>query len=189
MLDQAPILVLNHLLKDADWARQRLQPFYGRRARITAPPLVLALGVDGDGYFTFEAGEPDVEISLPEGAPLLVLQGGQGALMKQARIAGAADFADALGFVLKNLRWDVEEDLSKLFGDIAAHRMVDFGRRFVRWQQDLATNAAGNVVEYLRDEKSLLPHQDEVSDFSADLARLNERLEKLEKRLLRLVQS
>lgn len=185
MLDQAPILVLNHLLKDADWARQRLQPFAGRRARIVAPPLNLALGVDDQGYFVADGGEPDVSISLPAGAPLLALQGKE-ALLREVRISGPADFADALGFVLKNLRWDAEEDLSKLVGDIAAHRLMDFGRRFVQWQRTAAVNAADNLVEYVRDEKSLLPHRDEVGQFAADLARLQDKLAKLEQGLLRL---
>ena len=46
-----------------------------------------------------ERDEPAVEIVLPAGAPLALLQGqGREAMMRGARITGAADFAEALGF-------------------------------------------------------------------------------------------
>jgi ubiquinone biosynthesis protein UbiJ len=71
--------------------------------------------------------ELEVSISLPAAAPLLALQG-KDAVMRAARIEGSAEFAEALGFVIRNLRWDAEEDLSKMVGDIAAHRIVKGSR-------------------------------------------------------------
>lgn len=46
--------------------------------------------------------------------------------MTDIRISGNADLADALGFVLRKLRWDVQQEaLSRVVGDIAAHRAID----------------------------------------------------------------
>ena len=72
--------------------------------------------------------ELEVSISLPAAAPLLALQG-KDAVMRAARIEGSAEFAETLGFVIRNLRWDAEEDLSKVVGDIAAHRIAAWHAR------------------------------------------------------------
>ena len=43
---------------------------------------------------------------------------------RDVQMTGDADFAAEIAFLAKNLKWDVEEDLSKVMGDAAAHRAV-----------------------------------------------------------------
>ena len=40
---------------------------------------------------------------------------------RTVQMTGDADFAAEIAFLAKNLKWDVEEDLSKVMGDAAAH--------------------------------------------------------------------
>jgi len=182
MLSTAPILVLNHLLAGASWARGRLMPFAGRRARIELAPVSLILEVTPEGYFAAGEGEEvDVSFTLPPGTPVLALQGVE-AVVREAHVNGPADFADALGFVLRNLKWDAEEDLSKLVGDMAAHRLTSLARGAVEWQRNAATHAAENVVEYLREEKGVLPRKDDLALWSAEVNRLQSDLARLESR-------
>ena len=103
--------------------------------------------------------------------------------MREAHVNGPADFADALGFVLRNLKWDAEEDLSKLVGDMAAHRLAGLARGVVEWQRNAATHAAENVVEYLREEKGVLPRKDDLALWSAEVDRLQSELTRLESRI------
>ena len=122
----APIqAAINHVLGQAAWAREKLMPFAGHAAQIKLPPFEAAFLITPDGSIAApEAGaELEVAISLPATTPLLALQG-KDAVMRAARIEGSAEFAQALGFVIRNLRWDAEEDLSRLVGDVAAHRIV-----------------------------------------------------------------
>ena len=133
----APLLAaVNHLLGQAAWARQKLAPFAGHAARIKMPPFEAAFLIGADGCISAPAEEAELEvsISLPAATPLLALQG-KDVVMRAARIEGSAEFAEALGFVIRNLRWDAEEDLSRLVGDIAAHRIVKGGKEFAVWQQ------------------------------------------------------
>lgn len=185
MLSSAPILAFNHLLKDASWARQRLGAFAGRRAQISLPPLSFILEVTGEGYFTSGEGEAEVVFSLPSDTPLLALKGLE-AVVKEAHVSGPADFADTLGFVLKNLKWDAEEDLSKLVGDLAAHRLAGLGRRFLGWQKHVFASTSENVGEYLREEQNLFPRHADLVTFKDELARVNEHLARLESRVSRL---
>lgn len=189
MFSTASILVLNHLLAGAAWARGRLAPFSGRRARIELAPAVLILEVTPDGYFVAgEEGDVEVSFTLPPGTPVLALQGVE-AVVREAHVNGPADFADALGFVLRNLKWDAEEDLSKLVGDMAAHRLAGLARGAVDWQRNAATHAVENVVEYLREEKGVLPRKDDLALWSAEVSRLQADLARLESRVKALPQA
>lgn len=188
----APLLAaINHLLGQATWAREKLAPFTGHSARITLPPFEAAFLIGEDGYISAPIladaaeAEPEVSISLPAATPLLALQG-KDAVMRAARIEGSAEFAEALGFVIRNLRWDAEEDLSKVVGDIAAHRIVGGTREFAAWQQQAAQNLAENLAEYFTEEQPLIARRTDIADFSADIDRLRDDVARLEKRVQRL---
>jgi ubiquinone biosynthesis protein UbiJ len=178
---------INHLLGQASWAREKLAPFAGHAAQIKLPPFEAAFLIGPDGCVS--APEPDanleVSISLPAATPLLALQG-KDAVMRAARIEGSAEFAEALGFVIRNLRWDAEEDLSTIVGDIAAHRIVTGTKEFVGWQQQAAQNLAANLAEYFTEEQPLIAKQADIAEFSSDVDRLRDDVARLEKRLQRL---
>ena len=187
MLESAALAVLNHLLQDAPWARTRLVPYAGRVARLSLPPWRLDLAVGAQGQLARAAAEapPDVEISLPAGA-FLQLLGGPEQAARAVRVSGSAEFADALGFVLRKLRWDFEEDLARRIGDIPAHRIAGLVSGFATWQRQAARKLAENVAEYLTEESPTLAKPTEVADFVAGVDGLRDDLARLEKRLARL---
>lgn len=188
MFASSAIAGLNHLLADAPWARERLAPFSGRVAALRLSPLELSLGVDGDGYFNETAArEPDVALDLPLSSLPKILGGGTDALIADIRISGNADFADTLGFVFRQLRWDGEEALARLIGDIAAHRAVMTAQDIFSWHRQATHNIVDNLVEYYSEERPVLVKRqflEELANANAelrdDLARLDKRLGKLE---------
>lgn len=182
MIEGLILGALNHLLGQAGWARQQLRGFAGRHARFDMPPWRLAFRVGPEGLFEPTPEEAvDVTISLPADTPLLALQGMDRA-MSAAHVTGNAEFATALSFVLKNLRWDAEEDLSRLFGDIAAHRIAGTAARFAEWQKQAARNLAENAAEYLGEESGLLTQTRSLAELRKELAEFTRRLEQLETR-------
>lgn len=189
MIEQAFILALNHLLRDAQWALERLAPLAGKTARMTMPPFSMEFAIGADGSLAVAASaQPDVLIELPATAPFHIL-GGMDGVLRQARVTGSAEVADTLGFVLRNLRWDFEEDLSRAIGDVAAHRVAQGVRGLAAWQVNAAQRAAENLAEYLREEQGSLKGRAAVSRFAAavdtlrdDLARLEKRIERIESR-------
>ncbi len=195
MLDAFLLSGLNHLLLGADWAPARLRPFAGRRARFEMPPWHLDLCIADDGRFlpliesdsgaAPEATAPDVVIQLPADTPLR-LPLGLDKLMAVAHVTGNAEFATELSFVFKHLRWDYEEDLAQLLGDIAAHRLVQGARGLLAWQQQAAANLAENIGEYLVLENPLLLAHGEFDALRADLSQLGARLASLETRVAAL---
>lgn len=188
MLAQAALAALNHLLQGAAWARARLAPFAGRTARLSLPPFQLAFLISTDGLLAAsesESGDYDVEISLPIDTPLLALRGSD-AVAKATRISGSAEFADALGFVLRNLSWDFEEDLSKRVGDVAAHRIAGLIKAFGSWHQQAARNLAENFAEYLSQEQPALLNKSDLREFSESVGQLAEDLAQIDQRIQRI---
>lgn len=186
MLDLALIQAFNHLLAAAPWARDKLAPFAGKRARLVLGALPLEFRIAPDGSFeSLGTDEPAVEIVLPATAPLALLQGRE-AMMRGAHITGAADFAEALGFVLRKLDWDAEEDLSRVVGDIAARRIVRTAGSLAAAQAEAARRFAENVGEYLRFEQPAGVGKAEFTAFAQETAALRQETDLLERRLAAL---
>lgn len=182
------LTAINHLLAPAPWARERLSPHAGQHALLHAEPFDILFTVLPDGFLTAaDAGTtPSIRLSLPLAALPGLLTGDPGKAMSKVRIDGNAEFADALGFVFRNLRWDAEEDLSRVLGDILAHRVV-LGAQVLRDEGSRAWQAlGGNVAEYLTEEQPLLVTRvalerqgEELGTLRDDLARLDKRVERL----------
>jgi ubiquinone biosynthesis protein UbiJ len=188
----APQLVgtLNHLLRGQPWLRDRLLPFAGRTAELEVFPAKLMLSVDADGQFLPAGDEtgPDVVVRIPVSAVLLLAAGGERA-RSQIQMSGDPAFAAVLGGVLRELRWDVEEDLSRVVGDIAAHRMVETGRALLDWQRRVAHNLSATLAELLTEEKPVLAQRLELEDWVREVDLVREAVERLEKRIARLASS
>ena len=187
MIQKIVLGALNHLLQQADWARSRLQVFAGKRASIAMPPWQLDFVVNQQGCFEPAAADQpvDVTVQLPANGPLLMLQG-MSALMAKAHVVGNAEFATALSEVLKNLRWDAEEDFSRVVGDIGAHRLVMGAKSMLAWQKQFGQRAAENLAEYFSEEKAWLCPSRELAAFQAELAELEQQISRAEQRLAQL---
>ncbi|MFY9329752.1 MAG: hypothetical protein WAO76_17320 [Georgfuchsia sp.] len=185
-LFSSPVLAaINHVLDQAEWARQKLQPFAGRNVRIAMLPLSLSFVISSDGRLQSGKDEPELEIVFPADTLMLAPEGGE-RVMQAARINGPADLANALSLVLRHLRWDIEEDLSKVVGDIAAHRIISALGAFAQWQRKAARNLAENIGEYLVEENPTLVKHAEVGVFAEDVKRLCSDLAVIEARITRL---
>ena len=189
MISSLFLTATNHLLAQAGWARQRLQPHAGRTARLVLSPVAeIDFSVANDGQLAEWSGEEAPEVSLRLAVadlPRLLVDGLETA-MRHVRIEGNAEFAEALGFVFRHLRWDAEEDLSRLFGDIAAHRLVEGGRKVVDEGRRSLERASGNVVEYLTEESTLLVPRKALPAFAEEVVALRDAVARLDKRVARL---
>jgi ubiquinone biosynthesis protein UbiJ len=187
VLDRPVIAFINHLLAEEQWARDKLAPFAGKRVRVTAPAAPdLAFAVATDGMLEPAGeGDPDLTIGLsPAAVPKLLAR--DEAVLQTIAFSGDAELAAALQFLFRHLRWEVEEDLSLVVGDVAAHRIAETGRAFAAWQVDAAERLGQNVAEYLTEEAELLAPKPELARFAREVADLVDAVERLEKRLDRI---
>ncbi len=181
---------LNHLLDAAPWARERLTPFAGRTWQVELAPLPdLAFVVRADGMLdASDAIEPHLVVTLTPAA-LLALARRDEALLREMTFTGDAELAAALQYLARHLEWDVEEDLSRVVGDVAAHRIAGGARDFVAWQKEAAVRLGQNFAEYLTEEAGVIAPQAAVSGFARAVDDLRDAVERLEKRIAHLEQS
>lgn len=179
--------IANHLLAGADWARSKLAPHAGKSARFEflAGQVVLQVAPDGLLQPAPADATPAVAIHFPPGAVLQTLADREQA-WRSARIEGDAAFAADLSHVAARIEWDVEEDLSRVFGDVAAHRMAQAGRSAAAWPPQAARSLARNTAEYLTEEAKLLASPLQLGEFARDVDALREAVDRLEERIERL---
>lgn len=187
MIDGLLLRAINHALKAEAWARERLRGHAGRRVRLAMGPWAAVWEITADGLFESPAvaGAADVAIELPADAPFR-LPGGKEAVFAAARISGPADLAESLGIVLRHLRWDAEDDLSRYVGDIAARRLMLAARAGLAWQRRAFGGLAANAAEYLGEEAGLLLSRPEFDRFSHEVDALGGAMADLERRMARL---
>lgn len=176
---------LNHLLRGAGWARRRLQPWVGRTAHLRLPPLpTLALTVQAGGEVASVPNDTPADTVLtlaPHQLPRLLAHDGQA--YDEIRVSGDDAFAAAILHVGKHLRWDVEHDLSRVMGDIPAHRLTRTGRRLAHWHVTAARSLAGMLKEYLTEERPLLAKSAALQALAREVDALREETAGLEERI------
>jgi ubiquinone biosynthesis accessory factor UbiJ len=178
--------VLNRLLASEAWARERLSPFAGACVELRAPLLPpVRLTVQADGRVAPGGGEPELTVTAK---PELIAARGKGeeALTRAIDVSGNARLAGEVMQLARYLRWDVEEDLSRLFGDVAAHRLVQAARDFGNWQLDAARRVAESLAAHAADEARVLMRKAELEAHRERVGALRDAVERLGKRIERL---
>jgi ubiquinone biosynthesis accessory factor UbiJ len=156
-------------------------------------PLTLHFRV-ADGRIAIDSGQPgDADASL-SGSPLALLSlagpGAEDRLRGSAiRIAGDAEVAQRFRDLLQQAQPDFEEELSRVVGDVAAHRVAGLARGIFDWGRKAAGSLSTSVAEYLQEESRDLPTRVEVEEFLEAVDRLRESADRLEARLARLESS
>lgn len=179
-------LALNHLLDAEPWARERLAPFAGATVELRNPPFPpLRFLILPGGRLEAGGENPALVITLKPEALFNLLRGEEH-FVRSLEVTGDPQLAAEVMVLVRQLRWDVEEDLSKLVGDIAAHRLATAARDFAAWQADAARRLGESLADYAVEEKRMLVGRADLESLSAAVARLRDALERLEKRVQRL---
>ena len=191
MIERGAVAGLNHLLQQHPWAVQRLKAFAGQSVAIRCPPfpeLRVRITDSGllDGAQTEAANALVVKLT-PSVLPFLLAR--DETARKQVEIEGSAELASTVEYLFRNLSWDLEEDLSRVLGDIVAHRLVSGGKALAAWQRETVLRLAENLVEHWTEEQPLLARPADVEKFCRDVDTLRDDIARLEKRIERLQHS
>ena len=188
MIERSALAALNHLLAQQPWAAERLRPFAGQAVEFRCPPFPdLRLTITGNGLLDGARAETASALVVkldPDALPLLLAR--DETARKHVEIEGSADLADAVNHLFRHLIWDFEEDLSRVFGDIVAHRLASGGKAVAAWQRDAALRLAESLAEYWTEEQPLLARPPDVGSFCRSVDTLRDDVARLEKRIERL---
>ena len=178
---------VNHVLRSAPLAMARLRKHAGRTVAVSVGPMEAAYTIQTTGEVAravASAGRDlDVRIS-----PFLLprLAAGEDAAYREIQMSGDMELAHEISAIARVLDWDFEEDLSHVVGDIAAHRIGGGIRAARRWSRDAALRMAQGASEYWTEEQPLIATRVKVEDFVAEVARLRDDVERLDKRIAHL---
>lgn len=187
MIARAAVAAINHVLHQEGWPLERLRPFAGRTLLFRVPPLDVALMVSAAGDLSAAAPDAPPDATFRLSPPLLLrIAAGDEAARQEVQVEGDSGLAQTVLALARNLRWDVEDDLSRVVGDVPARRLAQAGRDFLQWQSQAALSLGRAFSEYLTEERPLIARTTDVSQFVAEVDRLRNDVERLEKRLAKL---
>lgn len=146
-VQQRVVLLLNHVLAQEPEALARLTRQKGRVVEARAAAFTLKLAVTPAGLFerAEAAATVDLALTLTDFSPLQLVQTALRGDKPPVRIEGDVQFAAEINWLVDNVRWDLEEDLARVVGDVPAHAIGEAARRLATGLRQMlgATGAAG----------------------------------------------
>lgn len=148
--------------------------------RVTEGRIAIGLRADGDAADATLTGSPLSLLSMVGPDAEERFRG------SSITIAGDAEVAQKFRDLLQQAQPDLEEELSRVVGDVAAHQVASFARGFLDWGRKAADSFSANVAEYLQEEGRDVPARVEVEEFLESVDQLREATDRLEARLARV---
>ncbi len=144
------VLSLNHVLLQEKEATTRLARQKGRVVLVQWRVFFIRFLITPAGLLDLADPEtvPDLSLSVTDESPFAVtralLQGDKPAV----RIVGDVQLAAEVNWLVDHVRWDIEEDLSRLLGDAPAHAVGQMAQRMVQGlRQFVGGSATGSGTD------------------------------------------
>lgn len=181
----------NSMLRLDPDTQARLATLEGRVIAIEPEGLGLTFYLlpNAKGIRVMDHYEGEVTVYI-RGAPLALARQWRGLHSTDGGIAVEGDTAVGSEFqaALARLDIDWEEQLSKVVGDAAAHQVGQFWYGFRSWSRRSGDTLLRDGVEYLQQEKQVLPSRYAVEQFLGAVDVLREDADRLAARIERLRQ-
>ena len=111
------------------------------------------------------------------------MKDGKGAAMKFVRISGDVDLAADLNRLFAELRWEAEEDLSKLIGDAPSRRIIVESKKVFTQANNAVEDLKIGVRDFFVNERNILLGANQFNDFKSEIRLLRDQLDRAEKKL------
>ena len=188
MLTETLENVLNRGLPRSPRARQLCRELQGHRVgvevsgftRLVVESTGETLQLKRDALATTEAeivGGPLSLFALAGESPEAVIQRGD------VQIRGDVEMAQRFRELAMLLRPDIEEEVSKVIGDVPAHHLGRFARAAFGWTRHAASTQVRNVAEYLAHERQHLVPRAEADQLLKGVDILRENVDRLQARI------
>ena len=188
------VRLINRQIQNKTPARELCAELDGRIIAIRVRDTALAL------YFrirneALEAGnfddDPDVVISGSLFALARLVGSSAESAIRDGSIdlSGDVETAQAFQHLLAYGKPDLEEELSGVLGDVAAHGIGEVAWNIGRWAENTQATVHQNIQEYLQEESRSLPSRYEIESFHKLTDTLRDDVDRFEARLRRLEQA
>lgn len=175
-------------MQQNDWTAPLLQAYANQTLcfDFKVAQVNLTILPNGELAVAADSATADATIHLP---PSLVMR-----LMRKdplasslIKIEGDVPLGIEVGKILSAVRWDVEGDLSKVVGDMAAYQVVELGQEKFKQLQANAKNLGEMLVEYWQEEQPLIAKKTSIESFNQSVDQLREDTDRLQSRVDKLL--
>ena len=137
------VLTLNHVLQQEPEAQARLKRQAGRVVEAHWRVFSVRLQATAAGLLDLApvTQNPDLTLTLTDESPFALLQSAIRGEKPGVRIAGDVQLAAEVQWLVDHVRWDLEEDLARIFGDAPAHAAGSVLRRMGEAVRQFAARA------------------------------------------------
>lgn len=146
-LRQRIVLLLNHVLQQEPQATERLARQKERQVRVQWRSLSFQVRITPAGLLDVVApSDPaDLLLTLTDETPLALARQVATGEKPGVRIEGDVQLAAEVNWITEHVRWDLEEDLARLIGDVPAHTLAQAAGRAVAALRTAAQRASAWV--------------------------------------------
>ena len=184
--------VLNRNIRATTPARELCEELAGTTIAVRVRDTALGM------WFIVREDQLELTTESSDDADVLIT----GSLFTLARMAGAVGavrdgnlelsgdplLAQKFQQLLEYAKPDLEEELSGVVGDVAAHRIGEIARGVGKWTREAGATMGANIREYLQEESRDLPSRYEVERFATRVGELRDDVARLEARMKRLLE-
>jgi ubiquinone biosynthesis protein UbiJ len=184
--------LLNRNLGASPRARELCAALRGQRLRLTLTGLDVRIGLESLGSTLRLARNPEGEFDAEvEGSPinLIALAGSSPERLLQSgavKVRGDTELLQRYRELGLLLRPDLEEELSRLVGDLPAHQFTRMMGSVLGFGRHAADTAVRNAAEYFAHERGDLVPTAEAEAFMGDVDRLREDVDRAAVRIAAL---
>ncbi|MBK9444414.1 MAG: hypothetical protein IPN53_25310 [Comamonadaceae bacterium] len=141
------VLTLNHVLMQETEATARLARQKDRVMLVQWRSFNFKLIATPAGLLDLAAPEatPDLVLTVTDESPLVLAQIALRGDKPGVRIEGDVQLAAEVSWLTENVRWDMEEDLSRFMGDVPAHTLAQMAQGLVGGLRQFVAKAASFI--------------------------------------------
>ena len=125
-MQQRVVLLLNHVLQQEPAAIERLKRQKEQIVAMESAWTAMKLVVTPAGLLDLAQADDEADLSLKvlDTNPLSILQTLLSGEKPRMEVSGDVMLAAEINWLVDHVRWDVEEDLSRIVGDVPAHTLM-----------------------------------------------------------------
>ena len=140
------VLLLNHVIAQEPEAQNRLKRQKGRCIQLQWQYKLIQLSPTPAGLLERVSDQKfDLKLTLTDNSPFSMASAVLKGEKPGVHIEGDVQLAAEVNWLIDHVRWDFEEDLSKLMGDAAANTLVSGGRQIWHALQKFVGRSAGTT--------------------------------------------
>ena len=186
MINKIKKIILDHLLSQNDWMQSKLIEHKSKILAIEISGYKVIFIVEENGQLRTLNGSEKIDstIKLTINDFINQIVNNQNG---KITVEGDIELANQISQVLKNIKWDIEDDLSMFIGDIPAVHTTNFLKKVLSDSKKNISNLKGSLIEYWQEENPILAKKRDVEFFNSQVDIIVEDTERIEVRLISII--